>query len=303
MKIKLLTTHESANPNKRFVLKGGVLTKGDGPHMAGPFTLMTHVYNTLDDFADLLENIQGKPVAFVHGDTMAGDGVLVVPKDRVADYPSGCAISRTRNNFHWREESGVIMIDVDLENEIPDLAAFVREFMKDCGLDDYSYIYQASSSSNIYDSQGVCLKGCKGAHIYLLLTKQSETPEIANILFQRLLLKGRGFIKISKSGAVLRRTPMDASVYQPERIDFVAGAVLPDGYSQRRPVMRVKGAREALSLGALGPLTARDQRDADAVVVRLMEDAKPEATRARQRWIDDAPTPQERLARERAKDG
>ena len=299
MKINILTTHESANPNKRFVLKDGVLVKGDGPNMAGPFTLASHEYNSLGEFGDLLQFLEGKPVALVHGEAMAADGVSVVTKARV----KGDAIARSREYFRWRESAAVMMVDLDLENEIPDLDSFVRGFMKDAGLDDYSFIYQASSSSNIIAPDGSQVKGCKGAHIYLLVENQSETPEIADILFQRLILAGKGFIKISASGAALVRSPMDASVYQPERIDFVAGAVLPEGYTQKRPVVRVGGARDALSLAAIGSLSDREKRTADATIARLIEDAKPEAEKARRIWIDDAKTPQERLARERAKDG
>jgi len=92
-----------------------------------------------------------------------------------------------------------------------------------------------STSSCIY-KDGVEIRG-KGAgfHLYFLVQNGKDLELFKTYLFQRLWLAGHGYIKISRSANPLPRTIFDTAVFSPERLDFVAGAVLKDGLEQRRP--------------------------------------------------------------------
>jgi hypothetical protein len=68
-------------------------------------------------------------------------------------------------------------------------------------------------------------------------------PELADVLFKRMWLGGHGYIVISRAGSMLVRSIFDASVFSPERLDFVAGANCVD-CEQRRPQPVYFEARE-----------------------------------------------------------
>src|SRR5262249_34403346 len=54
-------------------------------------------------------------------------------------------------------------------------------------------------------------------------------------IYQALWLAGHGYIMVSKSGQALDRSLVDASVWQPERLDFAAQPVLGEGLSRVVP--------------------------------------------------------------------
>lgn len=82
-----------------------------------------------------------------------------------------------------------------------------------------------STSACIYDLQGGQLTGeGSGFHLYFPFRPASRLPELADLLFKRLWLAGHGNIFITRAGSMLPRTIFDASVFSPERLDFVGGA-------------------------------------------------------------------------------
>jgi hypothetical protein len=93
-------------------------------------------------------------------------------------------------------------------------------------------VWRASTSSYIYDKAGRELRGLTGQRLYVVVVDGADIPRSGEVFFKRLWLKGHGHIEISKSGAFLKRTPVDAAVFSPERLDFVAGAVCRDGLRQ-----------------------------------------------------------------------
>ena len=93
-------------------------------------------------------------------------------------------------------------------------------------------LWRASTTSYIYDKSGNELRGLTGQRLYVGVVDGADIPRAGEVLFKRLWLKGHGRIEISKSGAFLKRAPVDAAVFSPERLDFVAGAVCRDGLRQ-----------------------------------------------------------------------
>ena len=92
-----------------------------------------------------------------------------------------------------------------------------------------------STSSNIYDMAGNELSGeGAGFHLYFPFDNPANLPVFMDTLFKRLWLAGKGYIFVSKGGALLERTVFDAAVFSPERLDFVSGAICENCY-QRMP--------------------------------------------------------------------
>jgi hypothetical protein len=93
------------------------------------------------------------------------------------------------------------------------------------------------------------------------------------LLFARLWDAGYGYIQLSKAGSMLVRSLVDSAVWQPERLDFVAGAVCDKPLEQRRgdPVL-YEGARDALDTKAALP----DDKQLWARYEAAVEDAKAE---------------------------
>ena len=90
---------------------------------------------------------------------------------------------------------------------------------------------------------------------------RDSIPRAGQVLFDRLWLAGFGRYEISKSGALLARTVMDATVFQPERLDFCGGAAVGKGLVQRlpEPVLFNGDAPYLDTRAALPDLTAEER--------------------------------------------
>src|SRR5208337_4054061 len=68
-----------------------------------------------------------------------------------------------------------------------------------------------------------------GFHIYNAVTDASDIPRFGRVLFKRLWLADYGYIAISRAGTFQVRSIIDASIYSPEKLDFVGRPVVGDG--------------------------------------------------------------------------
>jgi hypothetical protein len=149
----------------------------------------------------------------------------VVSKEKLPHYRN--AISRTRDNFLYPDPA-VMFLDYDAPEGAKALSRDeLREIILDAlpELANVEMLWRPSASSCIYDSDGNELVGVTGQRLYFAVDQGSVIPEIGKILECRLWLKGHGRIDLSRSGAMLKRCPVDTTVWQPERLDFAAGAV------------------------------------------------------------------------------
>ena len=151
------------------------------------------------------------------------------------------SISRTREFLRYPAGPGLAMLDYDPNPDhghefTPDelIAAIDRDVFPSFA--SAATIAAQSTSSEVY--LGDKLKstaGKPGFHLYFLAADGGDIPRFGEVLFKRLWLAGYGHGKLSRVGSFLTRGAIDATVFQPERCDFVAGAVLKDGLTQRRP--------------------------------------------------------------------
>ena len=83
-------------------------------------------------------------------------------------------------------------------------------------------LWRPSSSSYLYRGRTE-LHGLRGQRIYIAVARASDIPLLGQLLYERLWALGYGYVVVSASGQLLDRTLLDASVWQPERLDFAAG--------------------------------------------------------------------------------
>ncbi|WP_135503088.1 hypothetical protein [Roseovarius aestuariivivens] len=205
---------------------GGVLVEGD-----------TEILKiaSLHDLKKVLERLEPNQ-ALTFGIPRDGDKKLLSRKELAKRGAPTDFITRTRDEFCWPSGPGILMLDHD-PGEQPffrdDLVAAIRQAVP--GLKDMRMLWWPSASSHIFDeATDEDLTGLRGQRVYLMVTDATDIPRAGAALVDRLWAAGYGYIKVSTAGAALERSPIDASVWQPERLDFAAGAICGPGLVQRR---------------------------------------------------------------------
>ncbi len=189
----------------------------------------------------LLELIKGlrSNEALTYGIPEAERARLVSQKAKALN-GSG-AVCRDRAHFRFAEgRPGVVMLDHDPDprpghppKSAEELDACLCEVMPE--LANVMRVWRPSSSAFICTAEGEELIGMGGWRCYFLVDDASRIPALGMRLYQALWAAGHGYIQPSKSGASLDRSIIDASVWQPERLDFAAAPVLGAGLERRPP--------------------------------------------------------------------
>jgi len=137
-------------------------------------------------------------------------------------------VTRTKEFFKYPDGPGIGMFDHDPK---PGQTPLSPDDLKEIISSIYppfaavATVYTPSTSSCIFAKDGTELSGISaGFHLYFPVKNATCLPEFADILFKRLCLAGHGYAFITRPGRVSLRTIFDASVFSPERLDFVAGA-------------------------------------------------------------------------------
>jgi hypothetical protein len=302
-----ITIFESANGasiSKRFTIThdGQLKSEKAAPFYAGTFTTK-HLAPA--ELASLLPQL-GPHQALAHGIAKAGrvDGTIVTI-DALANgtAPAG-AIARASEYFEFGAGPAYLMLDVDLKDLPQHLAERVnslsisglREVLISAvpTLADVPMVGTASASTMIYReprrANGSLLRGRTGARFYVPVDDARDIPEIGRRLHERLILAGWGWPFISKAGTIpsALRSLIDASVWQPERLDYAGGASLGPGLVQDRgkPLLWNEDARN-LTLADVPPLTEAERAQLDEITTRFRAQAKPDAERVRAARLAD----------------
>ena len=199
---------------------------------AGTVETVTMPFRELGPYLRTLQPNQ----AIAHG--ICGLPSAVVVSDKNFTGQPG-TITRTKKFFRYPEGPGLGMFDHDPKPWQSPLSPeeFKASIEGICpAFKDVATVYTPSTSSCISDAAGSELTGTgAGFHLYFTMANAQELPLFAETLFKRLCLAGHGYPFVTRSGSVLLRTIFDASVFSPERLDFVSGAVCEGGCSQRLP--------------------------------------------------------------------
>lgn len=161
----------------------------------------------------------------------------LVTQRMLDEQPEMDAIARTNRHFYYAKQPGILMLDYDPPS--PEEALSKQELVKRLRdavpeLSTTALLWVPSASSHISKIDGADITGLRGQRLYVAVTDASDIPRLSQQIVIRLWAGGEGRYDISKSGALLKRTIIDTSVWQPSRLDFAAGASLGEGLEQRR---------------------------------------------------------------------
>ncbi len=284
-----ITAKTPAILTKTFCLSDtGSLLKTSVAHLTDGTAELVSV-GDLTEFSALLDDLPAR-AALVYGTAEGHPTARIVSEDRRAKAPE--AITRTRRYFGFRRGPGIMMFDCDHGELAPrELIATLRTAAP-C-LAAAPMLWRASASSGIRGPDGRELTGLTGQRVYIPVTDAGQIPEAGAALVCLLWASGHGRIAIGKAGQALERTLVDASVWQPERLDFAAPPVLTDGLTRTTPPAFVDGDPAALfdlrELIATADGTAQSRATAARKAAR--EAARPELSAARDAWVaEQAPT-------------
>lgn len=240
-----------------FTSTSGVLTKTIRPDNKGgiskvPSACMTSGHVSAEEmrfseFGPFLRTLEPNQ-AIGHGVCDDGFATIVTTKDQEMGHGvSDGYVTRTKEYFNYPSGPGLAMFDHDPKEEQRALSPDkFRRIVVDVWPEFYSIPTWTtpSTSACIKDMDGNLLKeNSNGFHMYFPVPEASCLQVLADTLFKRMWLHGYGHIEIDKAGRMHPRTIFDASVFSPERLDFVAGADCIDCYQELpAPVYRDGGA-------------------------------------------------------------
>ena len=272
---------------KKFSLKDGKLTKTSVAQLTDGTAEQVAVAD-LAEFKELLDRLPAN-AAILYGVADGRPRARIVAEGQRDE--TGDTISRSRKFFGFRRAPGIMMLDHDPDGDQQlapqDLIASIRS-LAPC-LAAAPMLWRPSASSGITGADGVVLSGITGQRLYIPVTDAALIPDAGAALIALLWAKGHGHVVIGKAGQALDRTLADASVWQPERLDFAAPPALGQGLLRQPPAAFIDGDPCGwLDLADL--IAAADggiQSAAAAAKKAAHELAKPALTQARTAWIDE----------------
>ena len=200
-------------------------------------------------------------------------------------------MTRTDDAMNWPDGPATLMIDHD-HHERRYTPEQLREALYEIcpGLRQTGHIWAASASSCLFDActkKEIC--GIDGQRIYIPINDGADIPRAADVLFKRTWLAGHGYIKISKAGSLLVRSILDASVFQPNRIDYCAPAICEAPLAQRKPPPKLHGNPKSVldTRLALPDLSADEVSRYDQLVSEAKAQQQAAAASIRSSYMQD----------------
>ncbi len=221
---------------------------------------------------------------------------LIVPQKKLqkAKAPEGLPIiARDREHFAYPSGPGILMLDYDPPPGHPPLSRdglLKKLYHAWPALEDHPHIWGPSASSCVYRTEGNQeLRGLIGQRVYIPILAGKDIQRAGDTLFNRLWLAGFGWFTVSKSGALLERSIIDASVWQPERLDFAGGAACGPGLEQRRPKPIIFNAEAQFidTRKTMHDLTPEEENQVQALKDEGRKAKRPEVEVRRAEWIDE----------------
>lgn len=280
----VLTVFEADRPITKVVRldDDGRLVKTVPPQMTRGRAYRLRLAGT-GELVELLESMEPRhALAFGEPRDQSRDAFAVVTKSELPSVTTPGVIARTREHLQWADAPGVLLMDIDaprggepmgIVEALEALCAAVPE------LSMAPMVIRPSSSSCIWHGERE-LAGVRGIHVYVIVADARRIPEMGEAIRGRLWLAGFGRYEVARSGALLERTIVDATVWQPERLVFAAGAHCLAPLEQRRGSPIVRNA-DAPPLEALPALTPDELRRVEALQRAARDAAAPLARERR----------------------
>src|SRR5574341_325852 len=281
-----LLTSKQHNASKKLIADHAGRPVLDPAHKLGiTGGTIEHVQLTgLAGLRDLLHGVTTRQ-ALVHGvhkGSAPGDLCQVVTTDAIrALTRNGAAIppntiAHSTEHLDYPEGVRLMMFDVDPYPGIvtPQSAAELVQQLTAIwpAMAEIGWLATVSTRSAIKDkATDAWLTPPHGFHVYLLV--QGAVARFQDLARVKLWLAGTGYCKLASPhshtgvSAVLERCVIDLSVFRPERLDYVAGAIIDKRapfYQDRPPGELHPGA--VLDLDALPDVTKDDRQQYAALV-------------------------------------
>jgi hypothetical protein len=254
----------STDQAKTLVLVDGKVKKSSlaNPH-TGHFLACA---GSLADFANTLNTMTVKQSLIV-GAVHRPNGVALAVGEKIAlttvKNPKPNASARCKDHIRNVKQAGFLLFDIDGNSAgLAEITAFIPELV------GVGAVVKPSSSSMIYDKDGVQLVGAKGLHIYVPVLDMSDAERVAAVFWGRMWLAGHGHYLISAGvhPMLLERGLFDATVLgKSERLSFEAKPTLKDGLTQRDNVAVVVNGG-VLDTSLIADLT--DSQQAEIAVLK-----------------------------------
>jgi hypothetical protein len=221
---------------KRYWLDAAGDVEKDTRCLLGRGTATLATAHGLHELAAILDGLEHSQ-AVAYGVTGHAEA-RVVTKKELHEQPG--AIARSREFFAFPKGPAVLMLDHDSDHTqapIETGEALRAKLVEACPeLTDAPMLWRSSASSFIERTDtGEQIAGLRGQRIYIPVIDGSDIPRAGRALYERLWLAGFGRYVVAKGGDLLDRNLIDASVFDPERLDFAAGAKCTAPLVQRRP--------------------------------------------------------------------
>ncbi|RYF71718.1 MAG: hypothetical protein EOO29_29545, partial [Comamonadaceae bacterium] len=238
----------------------------------------------LQELADLLEGLN--PAQATSWGVCDRPLVVIVLEREVAETPD--AVSRTRRHFAYPAGPGVLMLDHDgAPDGDLDADTFRARLIEACpALADAPMLWRPSCSAGVRaTADGRELSPLARHRLYIPVRDASRIPEAGRALVQLLWAAGHGWFEVGKAGQALERSLIDASVWQPERLDFCAPPVLGLGLQRPHAAPRIFGDPLGLFDLALIPHDADTNKQAQALKKTARQQLAGQCAAQRERWV------------------
>lgn len=200
-------------------------------------------------------------------------------------------VTRSGQHFRYPDGPGVMVFDYDPQDgqralTRDELVYALRDAVP--AFLDASMLWWCSSSSCIYNDAEE-LAGIRGQRLYTLVKDAQDIPRAAKALETYLWAAGYGHIFISRSGAMLERCLFDMAMYQPERLDFAAGAICAPPLTQKRgePVL-IPGKVEIIDTRVMIPEPDKATQDKAQKAIRdARHETIPQCKAIKEQYIHD----------------
>lgn len=233
----------ASNPNrltKRWHLEDGKAVKDPAGNLVSGSVEPCTVSSPLS-LVDLLTFGLNKNQALCYG--IPNDGLAHELTTQAAllngTAPAG-AIARNKESFRWADDAGWLMIDYD---PAPEGDVLTRDelmaalFALVPAIEHAPMVWNCSSSSYIWnDETERFVSELAGQRVYILVQDARDIERAGSALFAHSWLAAHGYIRVSNAGTLLERSLMDASVWQPSRLDFAAEPVCVAPLRNDRPM-------------------------------------------------------------------
>jgi hypothetical protein len=200
-------------------------------------------------------------------------------------------IARDRQHLAFKRQPGILFVDYDYKRSTatapPLTAEQVRAHLIEAcpALADAPMVATSSTSSYICKGHTE-MQGAGGSHLYVFVADATDIERAGAALGEQLWLLGLGRIEVSKAGQLLDKCLIDGSVWQPERLDFIAAnCVVP--LEQRRPALIVWNNDAPLFDSRL--IADPTQPEAEAIAQKRREARaaiEPKRQEVRQAYVD-----------------